>query len=390
MATRYKRVREKMAENNLDVLLVHGSIGLGNSPGQVNLQYLTGYAAVVETYLVVPVDREPTMFLAVPFHVKNALDISYVKDIRPGFALYNVAERIKELKCDESRIGLVGPGATSGAGVTMFLENFQSLKAMLPEATFENASNWFDDLRLFKSDEELAAIRKSARLNDLIMEDVIQYARPGLTNRDLRRFVDVMAARHGATYPFAHISAINMLDPINFYPEFYPTSRVVEDRSIVMTEFVFGFGNYWNKIWGSFFIGEPTDEYIKMFETAAAVYRDTVKNLKVGMTGREVNKFLEPVAKAGYEQPANCLVSGWNAMMTRPNMGTLPSSLSNYAAALDLDYQLEERLTFTIHVWVRIPDTNKGLWIGLSGVMTKDGFENFNRFPVDEIRIAGK
>lgn len=390
MSNRYKKVREKMKENNLDVLLVHGSQAIGNSPGQVNLTYLTGYAAVMETFLVVPYEGEPTMCLAVPFHIRNARDFSYVNDIRDGWSLGAAIERIKELKLEKGRIGLVGPGGSSGAGITLYLENYQTVTSMLPDAQFENATNWFDELRLHKSEEELAYLRKSARMNDLIMEDVINYARPGLTNRDLRRSVDVMAARHGLTYPFAHISAINMLDPEDCYPEFYPSTRIISDRSIVMTEFVFGYGNYWNKIWGSFFIGEPTDEYVRMFEIASKVYNETVSGLKPGMTGHDVNKFLEPIPAAGYEQTAFFLVSGWSTMVTRPYMGTLPNNISHFAAKGDLDYKLTPGLALTVNVWIRIPETNKGLWIGASGAMTENGFEVFNKFPVDQIRIAGK
>ncbi|MEI3613153.1 M24 family metallopeptidase [Pseudogracilibacillus sp. SO30301A] len=391
MANRYAKVREKMRENNLDVLLVHGSQGIGNSPGQVNLTYLTGYAAVMETFLVVPYDGEPTMCLAVPFHIRNARDFSYVKDIRSGWSLGEAIGRIKELKLEKGRIGLVGPGGSSGAGITLYVENYQTVISMLPDAQLENATNWFDDLRLYKSEEEIAYLRKSAKMNDLIMEDLIHYVRPGLTNRDLRRNVDVMAARHGLTYPFAHLSAINMLDPEDCYPEFYPSTRPVRNQSIILTEFVFGYGNYWNKVWGSFFVGEPTDEYLRMFETASKVYQDTISRLKPGMTGREVNELLQPIEEAEYEQPAFFLVSGWSMMVTRPFMGTLPSNqLSKAAAEGDLDFKLTPGLALTVNVWLRIPETNKGLWIGASGVMTEKGIEILNNYPVDQLRVVGR
>jgi len=67
---------------------------MGPSVGQVNLQYLAGYDAVIETWLVVPLNGEPTLLLAIPFHVTNARAISYVKALAgcPGPPLRDLVQ----------------------------------------------------------------------------------------------------------------------------------------------------------------------------------------------------------------------------------------------------------------------------------------------------------
>jgi len=40
MARRHARVREQLRKRELDALIVYGSIAMGNSQGQVNVQYL--------------------------------------------------------------------------------------------------------------------------------------------------------------------------------------------------------------------------------------------------------------------------------------------------------------------------------------------------------------
>lgn len=386
MAGRLARVREEMGRRGLEAVLVYGHTGIGNSPGQVNLQYLARYAAVIETYLLVPADGAMTMFLAVPYHIPNARAISCVDDIRWGDALGGA---IGEIRAKGFRkVGLVGPGAVAHAGPTLFSEGRDRLAAGLDGVRLENATPWFDDLRLIKSDEELAVMRSAGALTDLAHEEVFRRTRAGATPRAIRRAMDVLAAQNGATYPFGHIGAIPMSAPQGFYPDFYPTDAPIAPGSLMMTELCLGHGNYWAKLWGSYFVGEPAAEYRRLFETAARVHDDLVAGLKPGMTGREVNDFLAPIAAAGFEQPANVLVGGWSAMNHAPQMGAMPSSLSEPFTRPFLDVRLRPRQTVTVQAWVSVPGQPKGLWVGSSGVITETGYESFNRYPVSQLRVV--
>jgi hypothetical protein len=105
---RYSLVRKGMEENGLDCLLVYGvSRGMGMEPGQTNLVYLTSVASWSQTYLVFPLNDEPTMFIMSSNQVKNIRDNSVIKDVRPGGSFTRtgglsdyagpVAGRLKEL-----------------------------------------------------------------------------------------------------------------------------------------------------------------------------------------------------------------------------------------------------------------------------------------------------
>jgi Xaa-Pro aminopeptidase len=389
MARRHQRVRDELRTRELDALIIYGSIAMGNSQGQVNVQYLARYAAVIETYLVFPAEGEPSLLFYVPFHVPNARSIAYVQDIRPGPALPNVVQRIKDLRADAGRIGLVGPGATPGTNITLYSEQRQFLDERLPRASFVNATAWFDELRLIKSEEELAVLERAGAITDLAHEEMFRLTRPGVTHRELRRAVEALAARHGATFPFAHIGSFSLAEPSGYYPEFYPTETRIADGQLVMTEFALGYGNYWSKLWGSFFVGEPTAEYRRLFEVAADVHDSLVIGLKPGMTGREVDAFLQPIVAAGFEQPANILVGGWSTMNHAPAMGALPGSLSAPSTRAFADYPLRPGLALTLHAWLSIPNSAKGLWVGSSGAMTERGFVSFNRYPISTLRVAG-
>jgi Xaa-Pro aminopeptidase len=389
---RFKRVREKMAEHGIDALLIHGSGNVGNSVGQVNLSWLAGYAWSTESFMVFPYEGEPTITLAVPIQIENALKISYVQDIRSfsnsGPSLLKAFERLKELKVEKGRIGLVGPGNVSRAGYTLYKEQYDLLVQEFPNAEIVNATTWFDDLRLIKSEEELNVLREAARVNDLAYHELVQTTRPGREERDLLRAVYGVAARHGATYPFISIVARDSINPPSFNAGFYPTNNVIKEHNLIQAELTLGYGTtYSNKMWPQFFVGEPHKDFIRLHEVAAKVYRDLVAGLKVGMKGREINKFLQPIADAGFEQAGNAVVGGWSNQMHAPFMGVLPGSWGEPFAEADLDKTLEKGMTLTLHIWVKVPNTQKAYWMGSSGAMTDKGFENFNKFPVDELII---
>jgi len=388
MAYRHSNVRKEMKERELDLILVHGCLGLGNSPGQVNLQYLTRFAALMETFLIVPAEGDPTMFLALPYHVPNALAISYVKDVRSGDCLTNIVQYIKNLGFERGRIGIVGPGAVLYRYFTLFTEQRAILTKNLPNAKFENATPWFNNLLLIKSEEEILLLKRAGALCDLAHEEVFQMSHPGISHSDLRRVVNMVVARHGATSPFSHVSSFSMKNPTGFYPDSYPTRKRVKSGDFLMSEFTLGYGNYSGKLWGTWFVGNPTPEYEKLFDVAALVHNNMVSGLKIGLKGSEVDSFLQPIYDAGFEQVPSFLLSGWSIMNHFPFMGAATDSPYFDIARRFDDFEFKAGHTITLHVWVRIPNTQKGVWVGSSGVFTEHGYQNFNHYPISELRVV--
>ncbi|MFW9948712.1 MAG: M24 family metallopeptidase [Candidatus Thorarchaeota archaeon] len=388
MAHRYENVRKEMKDRDLDLIIVHGALGLGNSPGQVNLQYLTRFAALMETFLIVPKEGEPTMFMALNYHIPNALEISYVKDIRSGDCLTNMIQYVKNHGFERGRIGLVGPGAVSYRYFTLFTEQREVLTKNLPNVRFENATQWFNSLMFVKSEEEFDLLKRAGALLDLAQEEVVQFTRPKITHSDLRRVLSIFIARNGATSPFGHVSSFSMKNPSGFYPDSYPTCKYVNIGDMLMSEFTLGFGNYYGKLWSTWFLGNPTPEYEKLFEVAALVHENLIKSLKLGMKGSEIDSFINPIYEAGFEQVPSFLVSGWSIMNHFPFMGTSHDSYYASTARQFDNFEFKPGHTITLHVWVRIPGTRKGLWVGSSGGFTKSGYCNFNRYPVSKLRVT--
>ena len=119
-------------------------------------------------------------------------------------------------------------------------------------------TQWYEDFRLIKSNEEIALMEKAAALTDIAFQELMFATRPGVRHSELRRLIEGVAWRHGGKYPFSHVSSTPMADPQQIYPDFYPTYKTVKPGEVAMTELALGYGLYFGKVWGTYFVGEPT------------------------------------------------------------------------------------------------------------------------------------
>lgn len=384
---RYRVISEAMKEAGLDCLLVYGASSLGGSDtGQVHAQYLSNFAGVGHTYVVFPVSEAPTLHIGVPLHIQNARDISPIQDVRGGIALEEtVCARLKELGLDKGSIGIVGPAVDYFHPCTIPYEQYTRFLKEFPEAQFRKVSEWFESIRAIKSDEEIALIERAAALNDLCHEELFHATRPGRSHADLRRIVEQVAFMHKGNHCMMHLSSWPIANQNWPYPDFWPTDHTVEDNHMIMSEMPVGYGMYYTKLMGTYFTGEPTREYRDMFELAASVHERVVRELKPGMKGSDVDRFVEPFRKAGYM--AASLVSGWCNYNSLPFVGQTNPDFPEKQRQNHLDYVFKPGLCVQVMAYPIAPDFQKGLWVGSTCIFTENGLRELNKYPVRELRV---
>jgi Xaa-Pro aminopeptidase len=379
-----------MKEEGLDCLIIYGAYHWGGTDtGQVNAVYLSNYAAIPHSYVVLPVEKDPSLFICFGLHITNAKDCAAIEDVRVGgFDLVpGVGERLKELGLENGNIGIVGPLPTWW-NQTIPMEHYSYLTSMFPKANFQTVTEWYENFRLIKSEEEINRMEKAGVLTDLAHEELFLATKVGSRHSDLRLIVDGVASRFGGRYPFSHIGSTSMANPDRYYPDFYPTHRTINAGDVVMTEIALGYGLYFGKIWGTYFMGEPTREYRKLFELAVSVHDKVISEIKPGMKGRDVNKWLEPFQEAGCTNKTS-LVAGWSTYNHPPNVGVvdrLPSA--GMVKPSDLGFVFMPGHCVTIIAFPVIPGTNKGLWVGTTCIFTTNGLKRLHAYPVNKLRVV--
>lgn len=388
---RYATIRGAMKEKGLDCLLVYSAHAFaGQDLGNIQGVYLSSYAPVLHGYIVFPLTGEPTLAICQPTHLDNARDLSVIEDVR---ALGNdieitAGQRLKELGLEKGNIGIVGPVGT-WFNFTIPVEHHNYFRQLLPGANFQTVTPWYENLRLIKSEEEIRCMDRSGFMTGHVYEEMVYATKPGVKHSDLRKLVESAASRLGGRLAFPnHIGSTPMANPIRSYPDFYATGRIVNAGDVIQTEGSIGYAGYFTKIWGTYFVGEPTSEFRRIFELAASVRDNAVRELKPGMTGRDAKKYVEPIRKAGYTTRAP-LVLGWSTYNTAPSVGALDGSPGMFLEKPEyLDYVFKPGLCVDILAWVTTPDMKKGVWLGSTCVFTENGLRELCVAPITRLRVT--
>jgi len=387
---RFELVRNGMREQGLDALVIYGAHSFaGRDLGQINAVYLSNYAAFIQSYVVVPLHDEPTVFVPLPEHIPNARDLSCLTDIRSSGTRceLGVADRLRELGLERARIGVVGPLNASWWKMTVPVEARDHFAEALPEAEFRNVSEQFERWRLIKSDEEIENLKIAASINDAAQEAVVQATRPGITHSELSDVGYAVSGRMRGNTAYIHMGSTSMTNPTMVYPDPFPTYKKVGPGEIVMSEHSVGFGSYYGKLMSTWFVGEPTKEYLELFELAAETYRNAIAELRPGMTTEDADRLIEPVAKAGYTISLP-LVSGWSNYNSPP-MGGWPSSVDEARRRRFNDPMVfEPGMAVRINVNPHNDDHTRSLWVASACVFTETGLESLHAYDPAALRIV--
>jgi len=189
-ARRYAALRAKMKEHKLDCVIAaggpsHWSFGAG-------MLWLTGHIEwhALCCYVLVPLDGEPTMIYSMggthAEAVRRKVEVA-VKDVRhsrSGRYAEVMVERLKELKLERGRIGLmeIDPRHEDYLPVNQY----NTLRAGLPDAELVFTKGFLHDLVVIHSAEELDCVRKAGILCERAMDAMVARAKPGVKEYELK------------------------------------------------------------------------------------------------------------------------------------------------------------------------------------------------------------
>lgn len=176
---RFGRLRDAMARENLDALLVAGKGHWWTGRGY--FRYLTDFHLWGHDGLVLfPAVGEPVGTLTSHAVAGRVVRQGWVTEMRGDvFLVRKMAELIEERRLVKARIGVVGFQWILGAG------NLEYLREAFPHAQFVNADDLLNRIRMVKSPLEIEQIRELWTLSKACMERFVEVLEPGRTQREL-------------------------------------------------------------------------------------------------------------------------------------------------------------------------------------------------------------
>jgi Xaa-Pro aminopeptidase len=385
-ARRYAAIRHKMREAGLDCVIVPGGPSHWSFGG--GMLWLTGHWEwhALCCYVVVPLEGEPTLIYSMGgTHAEavrriTAAALSDVRGSRGGRYADVMVDRIRELKLERGRIGLleIDPRHKDYLPVNQY----NVLRESLPDAALVFTRGWMHELLSIHSGEELDCIRRAGQLCEDAMNAMVARARPGVTEYQLRAAAGAAILEGGGDIDFLIIGSTAMENPALVFGNPRPSGRVLQQGDFINMELAAGYRGYTAQIGSPICIGPPTD-MVKRFWDAIALpgFEQMAAAIKPGNP-------LEAIREAGkfFRQ---------NGVQSRPIhahgidlITDGPHVFCDHVDAEPFEQVFKPGMVFMAEPNPITTDGRFGIFLGHTFIVTATGNECVDKFPW-ELVVAG-
>lgn len=370
IAGRLSKVRNALAERGLDAALFA-------SPE--NVFYLTGldhWGYFAPHLLIVPLDRQPVLITRSmeKVTIENQVKAAEFRGHSDSETAADLAARvISELGLTGKRIGLEYWTSGLSHGLALKLE-------AQAEAKWSDVSGLVDRMRLVKSAEEQALMRRAAKVTDAAAGAAIAAIHDGAAEQEVAAQCLAAMARAGGHAP-------------GFGPFIRPAARLGEEHTTwgdgiyrsgepVFVELSGCVSRYHAPLGRLIRIGSIRDEDAAMAEVTAKAFNAVVKALRPGVRARDVYAAWQDVAdEAGlsHYRRHHC---GYLVGIGQPPSWTGGNSVTGLRH--DSDLEIETGMSFHILSWLM--GTGRGDdFISNTVLLTETGAEVLTRTPTGPI-----
>jgi Xaa-Pro aminopeptidase len=379
---RWDRLRKKMIMSGLDALVFLGN-DIFWGMGMANMRYVFQVDSQIGGDALFPLAGEPVVWNCVP-HMNRPTSMyrsvqEWVSDLRTRGGMPAVADELKARGMERSKLGLVGFSSTIQTTPTFLHADIVALERLLPNATFIDASPFLEEMRMVKSEEEIAMLRKAGRIARKVVDAMVETARPGVPEAVVyAEMIKTQIANGGepnifnlfASGPVEHPSKELWHLLHGCEQPLMPTMRPLADGDIIVTEWHTKYAGYRCHTEYSLYIGKnPPKQLVNIWNVSVECLQASKEALVAGRTIREAVEIIrKPVYKAGLDW----VELGFHAMGTAsPEFPTVIYAEGYGANTLNGDrigdMVLEEGMTFGNNI-----DLHDSAWKPDVGCMLSD------------------
>jgi len=255
---------------------------------------------------------------------------------------------------------------------------YEHLVKNLPDATFIDATEWVDEIKVIKSPEEIELIKGTAALQDATFEHLKKTIKPGMRDYEVYAEAHCFASKHGSERGLVQVNSgpLGTMVPFDVY---HFQNRVIKegDQVSVLIE-VNGPGGYYTELMRIFIVGEkPTQELQDAFGIAVEAQKLTANQLRPGADPKEIwDMNTDFLKKNGYAPPNRLYAHGQGLpLVERPTI------------RYNETWKLKAGMNITIHPSGVRKDKNVWSIVCDNFIIGRDGAEPCHKFPKEIIVI---
>lgn len=269
---RIERLRDAMRASRIDLLAV--------PPGD-DLRYLTGFTPLAD-------ERACYLFLTDHsglFLVPELNAAQSERYIRQPFATYSDAAG-PDAAVSLARRQFASP-RTIAVGDTMRADALLLLQATWPDAAYRPASTVLAPIRMRKSAEEIAALRRAAATADAAVEAALASCRVGATEAQIARAAEEGFRLAGAADVLFSVVAGG---PNSAYPHHHTGTRAVNAGEPVLLDLGSRMDGYCSDITRMAFLGQPFPRYREVHHIVDEAVRAALAAIRPGVSIAAVDR----------------------------------------------------------------------------------------------------
>jgi Xaa-Pro aminopeptidase len=287
--------RELMAAADLDALV---AFSRGHVTQYGDVEFLTAYTPVARMVYAVMTrsGRGPVLIVPTPadrWYASRGAGAPEVRVAGGGDLLSGaddlpaaVAAVLAEEGVDGGRIGVTGMRSLLPVG------EYESLRGALPRAALIDAGSLIARLKLLKSEEEIAEVRRTVAIGDAGFRAAQRALRPGVTDAEVGAAIRAEIFTQGARDALIFVSA---------EPYFLSWSQGRRFRDGDLTSVyveVVGPSGYWVEVGGLLALGEPPAEHLRVADACHEAARAAEEKLRPGLPAGDAARAIDAVADA--------------------------------------------------------------------------------------------
>jgi len=277
---RINKIREIIKEKQLDGLLI---------TNPVHRRYISGFTG---TAGVVMITEKEAMFITDFRYVEQAKEqAKHFEIVEHKTPINNeIAKQIEKLQIHS--LGFEQADVTYETYIT-FKEMFQT--NLVP------TKGIIEDLRMIKSDDEIAIMQAAAKIADDAFEHILNYMKDGVREIDIANELEFYMRKLGATS-----SSFDIIVASGFrsaLPHGIASTKEIKTGELVTLDFGALYNGYCSDITRTVAIGSISDQLNEIYETVLTAQKHGVEHINPGMTGKEADALTRDIiSDKGYGQ----------------------------------------------------------------------------------------
>ena len=381
---RYKLVREKMAAEGLDILLLPANTSRWEQT-MADSRYLTGIGGfATETLTIFPAEGTVTAYV---FNRANwwTRVQDWVEDVRDGRNRWaeNAAARLRELGFTKGRLGVSGlSGLIRTPDGVVAHTTVEALRQAFPDAELVNATGLMQEVRAIKSAEEIGCMERSMEIIEQMIEAMTQGAREGVSEKELYADMAHVMLRNGGELPTLFFLGSG---PGATQSSFVPTNRVIQGGDRIVNEIEAKYCGYAAQAVRPMLLGEPDAAFRELMDISCACFHAILAEMKPGVTfGTLFETYMKTVENLG----------DGKYMWSHPMMHARGLGDDGPALMGDADVerfqkiQLAAGMVFILKPRIRVAEGKDHASIGDTVVVTESGARRLGSSKLELITVS--